>query len=473
MNILAFVKRRLASASLFARLLLVMFATVMIAQAITFALVVTMPTPSQPVTAISTIAQALRTGTDGTAKLRVTTGAEPNDNLVDQREYIATAQLAAALGVSDAQVRVVQMRKAGGGAVPPAPRRNQPRAGLLPLPLDQSAGAGSAENPGAAADAEATKALAEQGEITGPFEAGLILSDGRWRVVTFEGARIARWQWEVLLWLLGSIAAVAPLAWLFARRIADPIAAFAQAALRIGANPSVAPLEVTGAPEIAEAIAAINEMQHRILRFVEDRTMMIGAMAHDLRTPLMRLALRMEKAPADLRDAGQRDIEEIQEMTNAALAFVRDLGTPEMRHRIALRPLLETIADDFADRGADVALATEAEAIVSGDLGGIRRMVNNLVVNAVLYGGGARIELSSNAQEATIAVADDGPGIPPADMDRVFDPFFRVEKSRNRNTGGTGLGLASARAIARAHGGDITLSNRPEGGVLALVTLPL
>ena len=200
--------------------------------------------------------------------------------------------------------------------------------------------------------------------------------------------------------------------------------------------------------------------------------MMIGAMAHDLRTPLMRLALRLERAPNDLREASQRDIEEIHEMTNAALAFTRDLAKPQTYRRIALRPLLETIVDDFADRAADVALVAGDEAIISGDPGGIKRMINNLVANAVVYGGKARVELDSAAQSVRIAVIDEGPGIPASEMDLVFNPFYRVEKSRNRNTGGTGLGLASARAVARSHGGDITLTNRAEGGVLALVMLP-
>lgn len=450
-----------ASTSLFARLLLVMFATVVIAQAITFALVVAMPTPAQPVTRIGVIASVLRTGVSDTPGLRVALGAEPHDNMIDPAERTATAQLAAALGVGHARVRVVRIREPRGGGRPVRAGASGAGPRLMALPTQDGPGQAPAI------------ANAQAEEIVGSFEAGLRLADGSWRVATFGGAPIARWQWEVLLWLLGSVVAVAPLAWWLARRIAGPIAAFADTARRIGANPSVAPMALAGPPEITRATHAVNEMQTRILRFVEERTTMMGAMAHDLRTPLMRLSLRLQKAPEELREASLRDIEEIEEMTRGTLAFARDTALPGERHRIALWPLLETIAEDFADRGHDVAVLADGDATVSGDLAAIKRMVNNLVGNAVAYAGNARIALESEARHAIITVSDEGPGIPPGDLDRVFDPFYRVEKSRNRNTGGAGLGLASVRALARAHGGEVILANRPEGGVLATVSLPL
>ncbi len=460
---MSLLKVRLSSASLFVRMVALLVATVLATQALTFALVLAMPTPSLPTTSVATIVGALRTGRTTQETLAISYGARPRDNWVDPSERAMTTQLAIALGVPQDKVRVIFLRVFDSGP-PDRPRMRDPVGLPLPAPAAGRFGLGPPSTIPRNDNSDA---------VTGRFEAALQLPDGRWRHVSLDGGRIATWQWDVLRWLLGSLAVVAPFAWFFAKRIADPIAAFADAARRLGNNPSGDPIEIDGPPEIAAASVAVNAMQHQIKRYVDDRTMMVGAIAHDLRTPLMRLSLRLQQAPDALRQASERDIDEIEAMATAALSFVRDLSSRDSRHRIALRSIVETVADEFADRGADVVLAPGEDVTLLGDPNGIKRMVTNIVGNAVVYAGSARLTLTVMPDAAVIAVADTGPGIPAAELDHVFAPFYRIERSRSRNTGGTGLGLASARAVARGHGGDILLSNRPEGGLLATIRLPL
>jgi signal transduction histidine kinase len=214
-------------------------------------------------------------------------------------------------------------------------------------------------------------------------------------------------------------------------------------------------------------------MQARIRRYVDDRVTMAAAMAHDLRTPLMRLSLRVEKAEPDLRTAMEADIAEMKEMIGAALAFVRDIGRAPRRQRLSLRALVESVADEMADLGADVVVELGEDIVIDADVAGLKALLANLIGNAVAYAGAARVRIVRSDGHALIEVADEGPGLPEDMLDKVFEPFFRAEPSRNRTTGGSGLGLASARAVARAHGGDVVLANRPGGGLLARTMLPL
>jgi len=291
------------------------------------------------------------------------------------------------------------------------------------------------------------------------------LPDGGWRTVT-PGEGLEPWRLFVIAWLVLSALAAAVFAWAMAQRFARPIGAFARAAERLGRDPRAPPIELDGPAEIAEAARAFNDMQARLNRYVDDRATMIAAVAHDLRTPLMRLGLRVEDADPRIRAACEGDIREMQAMISAVMAYVRDSSRIGVRRPLDLRSLAETVVDDAADRGADVSLEL-------GDPVALKAMLANLVGNAVKYAGGAELVLSARDHEAVIAVRDRGPGIADEDMERVFDPFFRGERSRNRDTGGMGLGLASARATARAHGGDITLHRRSGGGLCATVTLPL
>lgn len=214
-------------------------------------------------------------------------------------------------------------------------------------------------------------------------------------------------------------------------------------------------------------------MQERLRRYVEDRTLMVAAIAHDLRTPLARLAFRLEDAPDAVREAAAGDIAEMREMIAATLSFVKDMSQPVTRSTIDLQALLRRQTQANRQMGEPVSDGGMEPAWIEGDPSGIARMLDNLIGNAVIYGRSALVCLRVEKDAAVIEVLDEGPGIPDALLGQVFEPFFRVEPSRSRHTGGAGLGLAGARAVARTHGGELTLFNRPEGGLRAQVTLPL
>jgi two-component system OmpR family sensor kinase len=314
----------------------------------------------------------------------------------------------------------------------------------------------------------------DEGFLIAPFKVGLKGANGRWTVVVPERHRsLEPWQQRVLLWFGLSTLAVAPLSYLFARRLASPFALFADAAERLGRDPRAPPLAVRGSAEIRMATSAFNEMQSRLRRYVEDRTIMVGAIAHDLRTPLTRLRFRVESAPEELRAKMSADIDQMEAMISATLAFVRDTASEPQRTKLELSSLLESVVDDMAETGAKVSVEQATRVVLNGDSMALRRLFTNLLENAVKFGGGARARLLVKDHAAVVEIDDDGPGVPLIEMERVFAPFYRREPSRSRETGGIGLGLSVARSIARSHGGDLVLENRPGGGLTARATLPL
>jgi len=310
--------------------------------------------------------------------------------------------------------------------------------------------------------------------LIAPFSVSVRQADGRWLMVApAHSLKPTAWQRRLLLWIGLSLLALIPMAYLFARRLAAPIAAFAAAAERLGRDPRAPPLALRGSSEIGVAVRAFNEMQERLARYVDDRTAMIGAIAHDLRTPLTRMRFRLEEAPPPLRAKLAKDMSEMEAMISAAIAFVRDATLPAQRSKLELSSLLESLADEMSETGLDVVVTLSQRVVVDGDPVGLRRLFNNLLTNAVKFGGGARVEVRVGDGVAVVHVEDDGPGVPADEMERVFEPFYRVEHSRSRESGGIGLGLPVVRSISRAHGGDATLANRPNGGLTATVVLPL
>ena len=310
--------------------------------------------------------------------------------------------------------------------------------------------------------------------IVGPFEIAIHRPDGLWTIVEPERiGLLSPWQARILLWFSISLLALAPIAYLFARRLSSPIASFALAAERLGRDPTAPPIRLTGPTEIGIAVSAFNDMQDRLRRYVQDRTAMIGAVAHDLRTPLTRLRFRVEGAPDPMRAKMTTDIEQMEQMIAATMAFVRDASQPAERARLELSSLVQSIADEMADTGADVEATSGKPVVVEGDPVALRRLVTNLLDNAIKFGGRAKARVYAEGGAAVIEVDDEGPGICDTDKERLFEPFFRGERSRSRETGGAGLGLAIVRSVARAHGGDAMLQNRPEGGLRARATLPL
>lgn len=314
----------------------------------------------------------------------------------------------------------------------------------------------------------------EEHFLLSPFKVGLRRADGRWAVVAPRAEfGLNDWQQRVALWFALSALAMSPVTWIFSRRLSRPIQVFAEAAERLGRDPRAPALEVRGPAEIGVAAQAFNEMQQRLQRYVEDRTAMMGAIAHDLRTPLTRLRFRIEALPEEQRARYAADLDQMEEMIAATLAFVRDATTPGERTPLELSSLLESLCDEMAETGASTEVEPGEKVVLEGDPMALRRLIANLLENAVKFGGRARARVFKEAGHAVVEIDDDGPGIPPQDAERVFEPFYRREPSRSRQTGGIGLGLAVVRSIARGHGGDVALINRRGGGLTARVQLPL
>ncbi|MEI9928247.1 MAG: ATP-binding protein [Sphingomonas sp.] len=438
-----------AESPLFLRIFLLMLACVAVVQLLNFGLLVAVQPPTPRAFTVGEIAKALQEGRDPTG-LVIFTRRQPIDRSIwAPRADRVRPALAMALGVSQDSIDF-------GFVKPPFPQRAPTYdRRSLPPPVP----------PRDVASARSFLVLDD-------FLASYRRPDGTWVTIKPAAHEFELWRWLGLFWLLFTAAAVVPFAWALARRLAQPIGAFAAAAERLGRDPRAAPLALTGPPEIAEAAAAFNQMQARLNRYVDDRATVIAAIAHDLRTPLMRLELRLEGASEELRRTCEDDIRDMESMISATLSFVRDTSRPAARRPLDLRSLTESVTDDLSDRGAPVTLAPGEAVVLDGNSAALKALLSNLIQNALKYAGNADVSLDKTEGQAVIEVCDDGPGIADEDLDRVFEPFFRGERSRNRDTGGIGLGLASVRAVARAHGGDVIVENRPEGGLRARVMLP-
>ena len=305
------------------------------------------------------------------------------------------------------------------------------------------------------------------------FGVGLQDPSGTWTVVKpappgFPDA----WQQRIILWFLACFALLTPIGYLFARRLAAPIGQFAQAAERLGRDPKVRALEISGPAELGRAAAAFNEMQSRLASYVEHRTAMVGAIAHDLRTPLARIRFKIDGLAPQAREAIGRDVTQMEQMISAVLAFVRDASETRPRELLDLASAVQCVVDNAALIGSDVKMVSAAPLVVQADGLGLDGLFTNLVDNAVKYGRRARVRVYRDGPAAVVDVCDSGPGLAESELERVFEPFYRAEPSRNPQTGGMGLGLSAARGIARAHGGDIALINGRDG-LIARVRLPL
>lgn len=262
---------------------------------------------------------------------------------------------------------------------------------------------------------------------------------------------------------------------LFATRfLAHPLERFAEGARRFGKDFNAPPIPVVGPHDLRQAILAFNATQAQLKHFVNDRTQMLAAISHDLRAPLTRMRLRGEFIEdGELQAKLFKDVDEMQAMVDAALEFFRDDARLEQTTAFDLAEMLQTVVDDFKDAGIKVALDAPRRCVYVGRPVGIKRVLVNLVDNAVKYGLAPEMRLAVTAEQLEITVLDRGPGIAPELQERVFAPFFRIEGSRNRDTGGVGLGLPAVRAIVLEQGGSVTLANRPGGGLEVKVSLPV
>lgn len=266
---------------------------------------------------------------------------------------------------------------------------------------------------------------------------------------------------------------IAALAYVVARMTTRPLKVLARAAQDLGQDINRAPLELSGASEIRQASAAFNAMQARIRQYIFQRTQMLAAITHDLQTPLTRMRLRLEKvADGELQERLIGDLSAMQEMVREGLVLARSMDTTENMQMLDLDSLLEAVCADAVDAGQQVALKGQAGMALLGRPLDLRRCLGNLIDNAVKYGRDARVCVDRVSGAARIRIRDGGPGIPAGELGRVFDPFYRVETSRSRESGGTGLGLTIARNIAEQHGGSIALANHPEGGLEVTLLLP-
>jgi two-component system OmpR family sensor kinase len=493
------------------QLVILLVASLLVAQAISFGVILLIPPPRPPAYRVADVAAAIRGGAlktgFGRPLIRTSATSLPFELVAPHREHKGTlAALARTLGAPESRVRLEEqnasplwrLRRAVTGAPPPRGRDRSGPMGASPFELDRGPldGAG-VETPGfqaappAQGRAEAVPGSGADGQadwmrgygrrrfggaempIFGDFSAALQSDSGTWTVVrSTPEAFPSAWQMQASAWLLGGFLLVASAGYLFSRRITAPLKRFAEAAETLGRDPHAPQMTLKGPAEVGAAAHAFNEMQARLKRYINDRTAMVGAISHDLRTPLARIRFKLEAAPPQLKASVLSDIDQMEQMIGGVLAFIRDEGQPRRREKLDLLSLIECVADDAAMVGGQVEIIDGAAAVtVDGDPVALQRLFSNLVDNAVKYGGEARINVRQTGGAAVVEIADAGPGLSPDELGRVFQPFYRTDASRNLDNGGVGLGLPIARSTARAHGGDVELTSKP-GGTTAVVTLP-
>lgn len=257
------------------------------------------------------------------------------------------------------------------------------------------------------------------------------------------------------------------------RKITQPLSSLARAANDLGRGATVAPLKEQGPADVRETVIAFNRMNDRLQRFVADRTRMLAALSHDLRTPLTSMRLRVElMAASDERDRLLMSLDEMQQMSEATLSFVRQSGDTETTCKVDVGALIDSLCEDLRDVGMTLEWPQLPSVIMNVRPVSLKRALRNVIENAVKYAGAASVGVALDGEHLVISVVDSGPGIAEDKLESVFEPFVRVEQSRNRDTGGMGLGLSIAQQIVVSHGGQITLHNL-NPGLKVQISLPL
>ena len=407
------------------------FGGALLAVAVQFALMFRGPPPgSMPPLPVSRIAEALRTGTLPPGRERQITirrvEAEPTGRSIERPDLRRDAVLAARIGVPVDQVRgYYQMQ---------------------------------ARDP--------------ENDLFGSWTIASRRTDG-WVVASSpERPAFTHWHLIRLIATLGTLIVLTMLAWLVARKISGPLRDLADVAsrARLGTKETV---PITGPREVRELASAMAAMQRRILEQAEGRATMLAAIAHDLGTPLSRIAFWIEQLPDPARVRASADLDQMRDMLAAALRFTRDGASIERAERLDLGSLLESLVDDLCVAGTPVSAQPGPRLVIRGHSIDLKRLFANLVENAVRYGVRAELQWRINGRWAEVIVDDEGPGFDAENSESLFQPFVRGEASRNRDTGGTGLGLAIVRSITESHGGEVTLETRPLGGGRVRVWLPM
>lgn len=301
------------------------------------------------------------------------------------------------------------------------------------------------------------------------------LLDGHW-VVFDSQLQPEAWTWpyRALLSALVLIAAVVLLAVFGVRWVTRPLKNFAVAATELGKNINRPPLAETGPLEVIQASRALNGMQTRLSRYLDDRTRILAAMSHDLKTPITRMRLRAELLDDEkIREKFTCDLSELEAMVTGTLDFMRGIETSEVMQPLDINALLESIQDDARESGQSIQIIGHTSTPYLCRPQAMKRCLSNLLENAIKYGSSAQVQVMQLPASLHIVISDQGPGVPADKLERLFDPFYRLESSRNRDHGGTGLGLTIARSIAEQHGGTLTLKNGFSLGLECHLDLPI
>ena len=300
------------------------------------------------------------------------------------------------------------------------------------------------------------------------------LLDGVWLSIdsTLEPQTMS-WPLRAVVSGLVLLLAVIGLAWFGVRWVTRPLKDFAQAAERLGENIDRAPLVETGPTEVASAARALNEMQARLSKYLSDRTRILTAMSHDLKTPITRMRLRAELLEHEVTQAKfKQDLAELESMVSGTLDYMRGVQEGEPLSYVDVNALLTGLAVDCQELGQVVTIDGYATSEFLGRAQSLKRCLANVIENGIKYGQTAHVRITDSAHVLQIVVEDEGVGVPATELPNLFEPFYRVEASRNRDTGGTGLGLSIARSIAVLHGGSLTAENTKNRGLRLTLKLP-
>ena len=464
--------RRLAATPVFVQVAALVLASILAAQLIGFAIVVYAPPPAPGALSISAVLDFIASGAEENADLTRSVEAdapfEAKPGSSTSPHTLIARTIADALGIEKKMVRVEMIDSYGWGAPGTSPSSTQGGVAILPGPAPGSLPAQSGD-----ARQKLGDLLRAQHVTFPPFKTAILREGAGWMVVTPRAGGLGAWQSRILLWFLFAAAALAPFVWIMAGMLTRPIREFARGVEHFGSDPTAAPLEERGPREVRRAIQSFNRMQASLKAYVNERSAMVAAIAHDLRTPLTSLRFRAEAAPDAARDRMVEDIERMNAMASQVMAFVRGEQKREPLERLDLGHMAEQCVQDLLERGADVSCTADAQIEVMGEPLNLRRALTNLIENAVKFAGSAHVSVHSHDDQAIFQVDDDGPGLAEDELEKAFEPFHRAEPSRSRQTGGMGLGLALVRTVIQAHGGDVSLRNRQPSGLSARVSLRL
>jgi signal transduction histidine kinase len=300
------------------------------------------------------------------------------------------------------------------------------------------------------------------------------LGDGTPVLVYVEVPHALLYSVSSLLWQFVVVSAVTiVLVAMAVEWVTRPLSELADAAERLGNDLDAPPLPEHGASELRRAARAFNSMQDRLSRYLKSRVTALTAISHDLKTPITRMRLRAELIEdPPLRESLLRDMSELEKMVRSALEFIRGLDSTEPPQPTDINALIESVCEDYREAGHEVVMQGAARAPFPAQTQALKHCLANIIDNACKYGGKAQIVVQDDERNMVIRVRDFGHGVPESELEKVFEPFYRLENSRSRDTGGTGLGLAIARNVAQLHRGQVSIRNHPDGGLEAVLALP-